>query len=563
MTARPQDNEQNKKEETGRLSRACFSGRTLLCFSWLFISSSSLCAAAPTLTYLFPAGAQLGKTVEVTAGGTFERWPVRAWVDGKGLEIKAAPEKGKLTVAVAADAMPGTYWLRLFDEEGATALRPFLVGNFPEVLEQEPNDDARKPQNLDRNPVTVNGRLEKSGDVDCFALKLNKGQTLVASLEAYRTLGSPMDGVLQVLSADGFVLEHNNDFHGLDPQIVFPVPRDGTYVVRVFAFPSTPDTSIHFAGGPTYVYRLTLTTEGFADHAFPLAVGRSDPGQVELKGWNIPEAARKLTVPRADGSPNVLCPSAFGAVPLRLEPHPAIIQGKPNDRDHPQAIVLPVTISGCLEGRGDRHFYQFAARKGQPIQFQAEAQTLGFPLNPVLRLTDAAGKSLAQAEGTAPGRDPDLVFQAPKDGTYQMELTDLHGDGGPRFLYLLRVVYPEPDFALTLAADRFVSPPGKPLEIPITLVRRNGFDRPIDIQVEGLPAGVTATPTLLAAGAGSATLRLTGSTTPVSASIRILGKARGKGDLMRVADAALTELNASTTHIWVTMLRSRAPQEKK
>src|SRR5205807_4906923 len=111
---------------------------------------------------------------------------------------------------------------------------------------REPNDDPRQAQVLAGSQVTVNGQLGKPGDVDVFALALRKGQTLVASLEANRTLKSPMDAVLQVLSADGFVLEQNNDYHGLDPQIAFAVPRDGRYLVRTFAFPAVPDASVKF-----------------------------------------------------------------------------------------------------------------------------------------------------------------------------------------------------------------------------------------------------------------------------------------------------------------------------
>ena len=43
-------------------------------------------AAPPTLDSLFPAGGQRGKTVEVAAAGTFERWPVSIWVNGKGVD---------------------------------------------------------------------------------------------------------------------------------------------------------------------------------------------------------------------------------------------------------------------------------------------------------------------------------------------------------------------------------------------------------------------------------------------------------------------------------------------
>ena len=93
-----------------------------------------------------------------------------------------------------------------------------------------------------------------------YLQNLRQPITLVASLDAQRSLASPMDGVLQVVSDRGFVLAQNNDYAGLDPQVTFRVPTDGRYVVRVFAFPATPDASVRFGGGDRFLYRLTLTT---------------------------------------------------------------------------------------------------------------------------------------------------------------------------------------------------------------------------------------------------------------------------------------------------------------
>src|SRR5207253_2668720 len=88
----------------------------------------------------------------------------------------------------------------------------------------------------------------------------------------------------------------NDDDQGLDPLLAVPAPADGTYLVRLVAFPSTPDSSIAFAGGDAFIYRLTLTTGGYLTYGYPLAVARSDPGAVEAHGWNIPEDARRLSV---------------------------------------------------------------------------------------------------------------------------------------------------------------------------------------------------------------------------------------------------------------------------
>src|SRR5262249_50536920 len=160
----------------------------------------------------------------------------------------------------------------LYDEDGATDLRPFIIGNLPEVIEAEPNDDPNRPQSISPLPATINGRLARGGDVDGFSVTLHQGQTLVADLEANRHSGASRDAALQVVCDSGFVLAQNDDAVGRDPRIVFEAPTEGTYLVRVFAFPATPDSSIRFAGGSAFVYRLTLTTAGFLDHAFPLAV---------------------------------------------------------------------------------------------------------------------------------------------------------------------------------------------------------------------------------------------------------------------------------------------------
>jgi hypothetical protein len=527
----------------------------------LFALGSSAGAAPPTLAALFPPGAGRGSTVEVTASGTFERWPVQVWVEGTGVQVKPGREKGKLTVTVAADAIPGVRRLRLFDEQGASVARPFIIGVLPEVNEQEPNDDSRKPHVLPKLGVTVNGRLERRGDVDCFALDLKAGRTLVASLDANRSLASPMDGVLQILSSTGFVLAENNDYHGLDPQITFAVPKDGTYIVRLFAFPAVPDASINLAGGERFTYRLTLTTGGWVDHAFPMAVSRSSPGTVDLLGWNIPEADRKRTVtPGAGFADSVLVfhPEAAGTALVRVEPHPTLTHIDPGDRKAPQSIEIPATISGRIERARTVHAYQFKGRKGQRLTFQIEATSLGFPWEPVLRLTDATARVLAQAQSPALATDPTLSFVVPADGMYRIEVSDLLDHGSPQHLYRLRVSEPEPDFALTCAADAFVLTPGKPLDVVVTVERRNGFTGAIDLSAEGLPAGVSAA-VVPAAPAPTLTVRLTADKGAAAGGspIRIVGRSKTGKEIAHPVRVRSTEYNTTTDNLWLTLAPGR------
>lgn len=503
-------------------------------------------AAPPKVDYFFPAGGQRGTTVSVTATGTFERWPVKAWTGAKGVEIKPGKTKGELAITLAPDAEVGPCWIRLHDDQGAAVARPFFVGGLPEVLEKEPNDDPKKPQMLGQSSV-VNGRLEKPGDVDTFAISLKKGQTLVASLEAHRTLRSPMDGVLQVLSDAGFVLEQNDDYHGLDPQIAFVAPRDGTYLVRVFAFPDKADASIRFAGKETFVYRLTMTTGPYVEYVYPLSVTRDAPASVELVGWNISDAMRIFSFKSA-GPERVfrIAPAQVSeALSVQVEGHATFVKSKAT-REAPQEIPIPATVTGRLDRKGDVDVYQFSAKKGQKFPFRIESRTLGFPLDPVLRVTDGAGKSLAQAQAKAIGADPTLDFTATADGVYRVEVRDLFSDGSFRHVYRLHAGPAPGDFELKVTDDRFTLAGGKTLEIPVTVTRLGGFKQEITLGVEGLPKDVTMTTT-----AKGITLQAKGPSSAFGGPLRIVGTS--KDGTTRFARATIAELARPTEDLWITV----------
>ncbi len=524
-------------------------------------------AKPPTLDRFFPPGAQRGQTIEVAAEGSFDAWPVRAWVQGRGVEVRPAEAKGKLTVVVAADAAVGVAWVRLYNEEGASELRPFLVGSLPEVVEAEPNDAPSSAQAIGKLPVTINGRLAKNGDVDGFAVNLQAGQTLVAAIQAHEVLGAPMDAVLQVARPDGIVLEQADDSGGLDPRLVFVAPERGDYVVRTFAFPSEPSSSIRFAGGDAFLYRLTLTTGGFADYTFPLAVSRDHPGWVGVFGWNLPDEARTLAVLPVDAdSDRALAdhPSLAAPAVVRLVPHPAILERTAIGSEGPQTIEAPVSLTGRIGVEGERDVYRFSAEKGRLRLIRVASGSLGFPLDPVLRIIDAGGKVLAESDDADPsGRDPEIRFDPPASGEYRAEVRDLNGRAGTRYLYRLDLLPAKPDVRLTLKAARFTLAPDKPLEIPILVARLDGFDAPLTLTVEGLPQGVLVSPATSSPGGESskaATLTLTSLVAPAwSGPIRIVGKSdslRGP----RLAEATIEVMGSATKLPWLTVLR---PEDAK
>jgi hypothetical protein len=489
----------------------------------------------------------------VAAAGTLDA-SAKVWASGKGVSVENA--KGKLKVTVARGAVPGTYWLRAYNAEGAGTPRPFVVGTLPEVMEKEPNDDFKKPQQLEGNAV-VNGKLEKSGDVDCFAVQLKKGQTLVASLDANRTLRSPMDGMLQVLSPDGFVLDENNDFRGLDPQIAFTAKQDGTHVVRVYAFPSQPDASIRYFGSDACVYRLTLTTGPFADFAVPLAVSAEGKAEVEARGWNLTPESRRLTVVAEAGEPfaTLFAPELANVLRLRSEPHPVF--AKPAGTPKP-----PFSVTGFIESPRGEAKITFEGKKGQALTVQVESRSLGLAVNPVVRLLGKNGTLLTRAEPGKLNGDTTLTYTPTGDIPITAAVSDLFAGGGPRHAFLLRVLT-EPGYELSVTTDRFTLAPGKPTTIPVKVTRLRGFKESVEVVAEELPEGVKAEVTKPAKPDPNAvTLSLTAEK-PVNAPFRIVGKVKGEPKLTRFARAPLAEFEESTADLWLTPGAAAAPPKKK
>jgi len=517
--------------------------------------AATLLAAPPKCDSLFPAGGQRGQQVDVTAAGSFGNWPVSVWVDRDGVQVEPDKDKGKFKINIA-DGASGVYLIRFHDGEGATQLRPFSVESLPEVMEIEPNDELTAATQIAQSSI-VNGRLEKSGDVDGFAIEMKAGQTLVASLDANQTFGSPMDAVLQICSADGFVLAQNDDQRGVDPQIAFVAPRDGSYVARTFAFPLTPNSSIAFAGGSTFIYRLTLTTGGFVDHVFPLSAQPEVSADTLLFGWNLPAGAL-ITQASSSHRDRLFAshPEFASSVQQSLTTYPVVTAAPDLSQTNPQPIELPAVVTGRIDTDRDEDVFLVTAAKGTKLSIQVESDSLGFLLDPLVQVLDADGKVIGEVDDTNRNRDCLLTQAIPADGPYRVVVRDVHRNGGFRYVYRMTIDEAKPDFALTLATDAYVLTPGKPLEIPVTIERRNGFNGEIEVSAIELPDGVRSEVAKSAAkgdSAKSVKVVLNAEAGPMSAAFRVVGKSAGEGAIERTAEYVIAGTTAEFSAAWLTV----------
>ncbi len=540
--------------------------RILFCLGFIALCSIPVRATPPGITYLYPAGTQRGTSVEVTMGGSFDPWPPKFWVSDKALTVVAGKDKGKLTVTAAKDAVPGVYWLRSHSDEGVSGLRPFIVGLLPDVKEVEPNNDAKKPQMIEGN-VVVNGRFDKNHDVDCYGVTLKKGQTLVASLEAHQALKSPVDAILQIVAADGFVMVENHDYHGLDPQIVFTALKDGIYTVRAFAFPSVPDSGIRFYGSDAAVYRLTLTTGPYGEFAVPLAATEAQlkASGVRVEGWNLAKGLRlkDSIIPAGSSHATLFAPELANPLRVRIQDFPSTVHGEPEGKPVPYQV--PFSVSGRLATENAISTFKLPLKKDQAIRIEVESRSLGLSVNPVIEVsgTDENRKfrRFNHNEQEKPDDDTASNFTAPVDGEYTITVNDIYGGGGGvRDWFLLRVTPQVPDYELTVAADRFTIVPGKPTVIPVKVMRKFGFAKAVEVVAEGLPAGIKFEITPPAKpDPNSITITLT-SDKPVSGMFRLVGSVKAEPKLNRVVHAQLPEWETlPILDLWVTVTNPPPP----
>ncbi len=445
----------------------------------------------PAAKRAMPAGGQVGLTHEVEIAGKFPDWPVQVWSESKDLTIEAAEKSGNLRISVLPDATPGVRYYRLFNDKGATGLIPFIVDRCPDQLETEPNDHHNRAQRVEGLPVAVHGHLAKSGDVDTFSVELQSGQTLVASIDAQRFLRSPMDVDLQLLTPQGIVLTQQFDHHGLDPELVFTAREDGTYLVRVLAFPETPDSSIAYAGGENFSYRLMMTTGAYLQHAVPSALSSKGENRLTLAGINFDR--QECVLPAARGELHRqsfwLEPAGMqGFVELPITSDEIIVESGSSDDTKPMPIAVPSITTGAINHAREHDRYTFSSGANQRWKVTVDARSIGSQLDCVLEISGAEGKQLASNDDTPTSRDSELSFVAPADGQYTITVRDMHQGGGPTYWYRLRVQPELPSYRLTTPTDQITGKINTPIEIVVDIQRALEFSHDIAVDLEAASA---------------------------------------------------------------------------
>ncbi len=233
---------------------------------------------------------------------------------------------------------------------------------------------------------------------------------------------------------------------------------------------------------------------------------------------------------------------------------------------------------GGFPTAGDTDTFEFDATKGDVWWIEVASERLGGPTDPaavvqrvihengeerledVAEFNDIASPLKPSSQGYSYDGPPYITGSADilgrleikESGPHRLRLHDLFGGTRtePRSSYRLVIRRSQPDFALVAwplhmelrNGDRadlskpFALRAGGTIAVEVVVLRRDGFEGEIDLAVEGLPAGITATCLRIPRGTNRGILALTAAegTTSPPVPLQIIGRAReSETDLVR------------------------------
>lgn len=474
--------------------------------------------------------------------------------DAKAQADSAAKPKPKESLEVvfeaAADALAGIRDVRVVTPLGVSTVGQLLVVRDPVVVETAPagkppaaGEPAPAPQEVPV-PAAVCGTIAKAEEVDRYRFRVEPGMALGFNVWCMRLedrvhdLQQHADPILVVRDGRGAVVAaSDNEFNG-DPALWHTFAEGGEHTLEI--------RDVRYLGNVHWTYCIEIGARPIVRTVFPPAMAAGAPRELAVLGLGATDASAARLTGAARAAAGVqelpLEIDAVGTQTLRLlAVDGPVIDEAPAANDTAESaatVAVPALINGRLEREGDVDCYVFEAAKGRKLDIEVFTARLGAPLDAHLRILDDKGRQLAISDDVTIGKRKvtDAAVEgwtAPADGRYVIEVRDLHLRGGDAFVYALEVRESRPWFELFADTDKTLIAPGTTGVLFVRVARRNGFNGPIQLAVEGLPEGVTASCGRILPGKGQdgcIVFTAAADARPLAAPIRIFGSGRQEGD---------------------------------
>ena len=337
----------------------------------------------------------------------------------------------------------GPQMVSLVDAQQVFDPVPVYVSEQTILLESMTDNNDKEHAQQVQVPAVINGRISNDADIDYYQFEAKKGDKISFEIIARRRQ-SMLDSYIVLENSAGVQLKTADDFQFgrrtyWDSRIEnYVIPADGTYYIAVY--------DRHLRGGAEFVYALEIT------HSTP---------SFEL----LLDTAKTLTAPGTGGV--VFCRvKRLNGFTGEVQLH---VTGMPTGVIAYSGRILADAVDGCII---------FQAAKDAPL-----------------------GASNVRIYGTAVGGDDEDVVEV--DALSHQE-TYMPGGGRNHFpvkVHTVSVQMPSDIQSLKLSTYEITLRPGDAVRIDIEIIRADGFDKNISLDVlfkhlssiwgDTLPKGVT------------------------------------------------------------------------
>ena len=513
---------------------SCFTRK--LPFALVLASLHIVSAQEPVINGTVPGGVSPGSVLPLQINGGNLSVAKKLWLSfpaeavlAEGID-KNGENPGQVTyrINVPANTPCGIHAMRVVTDKGVSPLRFLFIDDLPSIASAGSNVQLATAQAVSI-PTAIDGTVAGLS-WQYFKFPAQAGQRLSIEVLA-RRMGSSLDPMIRLLDIKGRELAYNDDTPGLnsDSSLVYTFKDAGEYIVEL--------RDIKYGAGN---YRLRIGDFPVATVAYPLAVQRGTTANVTLAGFGVDGLAPTPVALAADypsGWMNVSSKrpnGASGYSTVEVVSTQQFLEQEPNNSpEQANRVELGQDINGRLEAPGDVDRFVFTAKKDQTASFFGITRQQGSPTDLNFKILNKDGGQLAAAEdnGTSEGS---LSFKFPADGDYVLFVEDLNHRGGSEHAYRIAVTMNPPQFSLAASLDTFNIPAGGSVMATVTTVR-TGYAGAIELSATNLPAGVSASKSVIGTGRNDAVITL--QATPEFAAgelyqINIVGSAKiGEADV--------------------------------
>ncbi len=520
-----------------------------------FLPAVTFAQQPPAIGYMFPSGAAPGSVTEVVLGGYDWTPDMQVFVHDPQikLEIIAPPGpvlvpgppywKGKKArrtafllpretrarLTIPAGTPAGVVKWQVANANGASLPGRFLVSPGTNQVETEANSDIQQIESL---PARVHGRIRKIKEVDRYAFTARSGGPVSCWLHA-RSIGSPLNGVLEIRDSTGRLVTDAVDTAGQDIALTFTATAGGTYTASVY--------DLDFRGNRAFVYQLAIEQAPRVVSAIPSVGQRGKTQEVEFSGFGIAtgravleQVTRKVTFP--DDRKRLSFPFSLKTAHGTCNAFDFLLSDTPQLSERERLLPVPSGVTGSLEEPAGDDRYHVTAAKGEVLSIKVRRRSIGSGVDPVVSVFDSAGQELVRNDDLPGTTDAAVTFKSPANGKYEIRIADASSQSGTRAAtYHLAVERPTANVSLSMP-ESLAIPIGGKASLVIKAIRSGGFSGPVDIELSGLPPGVTA-PSDLQMTAKQRSIKVALTAAPDAAAgaalIRVTGVAVSEGKSIR------------------------------